>query len=66
MKDINPRTKCRGSYRVVPNVAGGGPEVNDARSFRTAAAERVHVGHHVMPQALLFLGRHLEVDVGQV
>lgn len=40
--------------------------MNNARSFRTAVAERVHVSHHVVPQALLFLSCHLEVNVVQV
>lgn len=40
--------------------------MNDARSLRTAVAERVHVSHHVVPQALLLRSRHLEVNVAQV
>lgn len=40
--------------------------MNDARSFGTAVAKRVHVSHHVVPQALLFLSCHLEVNVAQV
>lgn len=40
--------------------------MDDASSFRTAVAKRVHMSHHVVPQALLFLSCHLEVNVAQV
>ena len=34
---------------VVPDVAGGGPKVDDWRRQGGSHSERVDVGHHVMP-----------------
>lgn len=54
------------SYGIVPNIAGGGTEVNNSGSFWTAVGKRVHMSHHIMSEPLLFLSCQLEVDVVQV
>lgn len=51
------------NYSVVPNVAGGGAQVDDGSSRRAAVREGVYVSHHVVPELALLLGRHGEVDV---
>lgn len=62
-RNSNGLNAGRQDYSVIPDVAGGGTQVDDGRSRGAAVRKGVHVGHHVVPQLALLLGRHGEVDV---
>ena len=51
---------------VVGDVARSRPEVNDVLAAGGDIAERVNVGHHVVPEAFLVFGSTLKVDVVEV
>ena len=48
---------------VVDDVLAGRAQVDDPLGGRGGLLERVDVGHHVVPQALLPVGGPVEVDV---
>lgn len=62
-RNSNELNTGRQDYSVVPDVAGGGTQVDDGSSRGAAVRKGVHVGHHVVPQLALLLSRHGEVDV---
>ncbi len=50
-------------YSIVSHVAGGGAEVDDGSGSGAAVCEGVDVGHDIVPELALLLGRHCKVDV---
>jgi hypothetical protein len=54
------------THGIVSDVAGSGSEVDDWCRQRAAGGERVHMRHHVMAHAPLFLLRTRKVDVLQI
>ena len=51
---------------VVPHIAAGGPQVDDGHGLGALGAKGVDVGHDVVAQLLLLLGRQFIVNVGEM